>query len=82
MKRSLSPCVRRVFDLDQIKSAAPPLPAAVVRRGIGRVLCRADHARQKLAYVYFDDRRAPGPVVSITRPRFARANRAILESRY
>jgi len=41
-----------------------------------------DHDGQQLAYVYFDDRRAPGPVVSITRPRFARANRATLELRY
>ena len=41
-----------------------------------------DHDGQQLAYVYFDDRRAPGPVVSITRPRFARANRATLELGY
>ena len=32
-----------------------PLPGAVVRRGIGRLLCRARRKGQALAYVYFED---------------------------
>ena len=35
----------------------PPLPAALVCRGIGRL----DHRGQKLAYVYFEDE--PGPAI-------------------
>jgi hypothetical protein len=31
----------------------PPLPADLVSRGIGRLLCRARHAGQALAYVLF-----------------------------
>jgi hypothetical protein len=33
-------------------NARSPLPAAVVRRGIGRLFCRRDHNGQQLAYVY------------------------------
>jgi hypothetical protein len=37
------------------RAFAPPLPAALVCRGIGRLLCRARHGGQALAYVYFED---------------------------
>jgi hypothetical protein len=33
----------------------PPLPAALVRRRIGRPLCGDGQRREKLAYVYFED---------------------------
>jgi hypothetical protein len=34
---------------------ATPLPAALVCRGTGRLLCREGQQRQQLAYVYFED---------------------------
>ena len=41
-------------DCPQAKPATAPLPAALVRRGIGRLLRRDHSAGQKLAYVYFE----------------------------
>ena len=37
-------------------NGGPPLPAAVVRRGNGRLFIVKDHTGHSLAYVYFEER--------------------------
>ena len=38
-----------------LRNDGPPLPAALVSRGIGRRYVVRDHGGQKLAYIYYED---------------------------
>jgi hypothetical protein len=44
-----------IISMSRWTHGPPPLPAAMVRRGIGRLLCRARPLGQQLAIVYFED---------------------------